>query len=89
MRTTQGSTVHAINTTCDAGDRGGAVNRPRWPRQAGLLAVLCLSAASAQAVNVLRASPQGEVRQLRQFSITFDQAAVPLEMARRRPLLSK
>lgn len=78
MRTNQGTPVHAIHTRCDAGGRGGVARRPRWPRLAGLLAVLCLSAASAQAVNVLRASPQGEVRQLRQFSVTFDQAAVPL-----------
>ena len=32
----------------------------------------------AQAANVLRASPQGEVRQLRQFTVTFDQAVVPV-----------
>lgn len=41
-------------------------------------ALALLWSAPTQATSVLRVSPQGEVRQLRQFSATFDQAVVPL-----------
>ena len=80
MHTAQGTAAHAADARGADAHRADAVvaQRSRWPGLIGALAALCLSAASAQAATVLRASPQGEVRQLRQFSVTFDQAAVPL-----------